>query len=174
MKLHKGDRVRVLSGKDRGKEGEIMRVIPKENRVIVDGVNVSKRHQRATRATMQGGIIDKDMPMNASAVAIVCPNDGPTRIATPSGVTLTGAVDGDRIVVTVTDTGPGMDPAEVPHIFEPFWRGDRAVSDGTEGAGLGLALVRSLVDRLGGVLALDTAPGRGATFRISLPLSIDR
>ena len=57
-----------------------MRVIPKSNRVIVDGVNVAKRHQRATRATMQGGIIDKDMPINASAVAIICPNDGPTRI----------------------------------------------------------------------------------------------
>ena len=60
MKLHKGDRVRVLSGKDRGKEGDVMRVLPKSNRVIVDGVNVAKRHQRATKATMQGGIIDKD------------------------------------------------------------------------------------------------------------------
>jgi len=80
MKLHRGDRVRVLSGKDRGKEGDVMRVIPQTNRVIVDGVNVAKRHQRATRATMQGGIIDKDMPISASAVAIVCPNDGPTRI----------------------------------------------------------------------------------------------
>jgi len=80
MKLVKGDRVRVLSGKDRGKDGEIMRVFPKDGRVIVEGVNVAKRHQRATRATMQGGIIDKDMPMPASRVAILCPNDGPTRI----------------------------------------------------------------------------------------------
>src|SRR3982750_4733905 len=80
MKLHKGDRVRVLSGKDRGKEGDVMRVLPKSNRVIVDGVNVAKRHQRATRATMQGGIIDKDMPIAASAAALVCPNAGPARI----------------------------------------------------------------------------------------------
>ena len=80
MKLHKGDRVRVLSGKDRGKEGDVMRVIPKTNRVIVDGVNVAKRHQRATRATMQGGIIDKDMPIHVSNVAIVCATCGPTRI----------------------------------------------------------------------------------------------
>ena len=57
-----------------------MRVFPKEGRVIVDGVNVVKRHQRATRATMQGGIIDKDMPLPASRVAIVCPSDGPTRV----------------------------------------------------------------------------------------------
>jgi len=90
MKLKKGDRVKVLSGKDRGKEGEIMRVLPDKNKVIVDGVNVSKRHQRATRATMQGGIIDKDMPMPASSVAIVCSTDGATRIGyrfedTPAG-----------------------------------------------------------------------------------------
>jgi large subunit ribosomal protein L24 len=80
MKLRKGDRVRVLSGKDRGSTGEIMRVLPKTNRVIVDGVNRAKKHQKATRATMQGGIIDKDMPVPASSVAIVCSNDGPTRI----------------------------------------------------------------------------------------------
>src|SRR5947208_9492635 len=80
MKLKKGDRVVVLSGKDVGKEGEITRVIPERNRVIIDGVNVAKRHQRATRATMQGGIIDKDMPLPASAVAILCPQDGVTRI----------------------------------------------------------------------------------------------
>ncbi|MGH9301350.1 MAG: 50S ribosomal protein L24 [Acidimicrobiales bacterium] len=80
MKLKKGDRVRVMSGKDRGKEGDIMRVIPAAGKVIVDGVNVAKRHTRSTRATMQGGIIDKDMPMAASAVSIVCGSCGPTRI----------------------------------------------------------------------------------------------
>jgi large subunit ribosomal protein L24 len=80
MKLKKGDRVRVLSGKDIGREGEITRVIPERNRVIVDGINVAKRHQRATRATMQGGIIDKDMPIHVSNVAFVCSNCGPTRI----------------------------------------------------------------------------------------------
>jgi large subunit ribosomal protein L24 len=80
MKLVKGDKVKVLSGKDRGKEGTVMRVLPKDNKVIVDGVNMAKRHQRALRATMQAGIIDKDMPISASAVAIVCPSDGPTRI----------------------------------------------------------------------------------------------
>jgi len=81
MKLRKGDRVQVLQGKDRGKQGTIMRAMPAEGRVIVEGVNIAKRHQRATRATMQGGIIDKDMPMPASAVAIVCPRCGPSRVA---------------------------------------------------------------------------------------------
>ena len=80
MKLKKGDRVRVLTGKDRGKEGEIVRAFPKTGKVIVEGVNTAKRHQKATRATTQGGIIDKDMPLPVSNVAIVCPTDGPTRV----------------------------------------------------------------------------------------------
>ena len=71
MKLKKGDQVVVLKGKDRGKEGAIMRVLPAENKVIVEGINVAKKHQKATRATMQAGIIDKDMPIDASNVAIV-------------------------------------------------------------------------------------------------------
>jgi large subunit ribosomal protein L24 len=80
MKLRKGDRVQVLQGKDRGARGDVMRVLPKTNRVIVEGVNRAKKHQKATRATMQGGIIDKDMPISASAVALICSTDGPTRI----------------------------------------------------------------------------------------------
>ena len=80
MRIRRGDLVEVLSGKDRGKRGAVMRVLPKENRVIVDGVNIAKRHQRPTRRTRQGGIIDKDMPVSASAVGIVCRDCGPTRI----------------------------------------------------------------------------------------------
>jgi large subunit ribosomal protein L24 len=71
MYLKKGDHVVVLKGKDRGKDGVVMRVLPKEGKVIVEGVNVAKKHQKATRATMQAGIIDKDMPIDASNVAIV-------------------------------------------------------------------------------------------------------
>ena len=71
MKVKKGDLVRVMQGKDRGKEGVVMKVFPKSGKIIVEGVNVAKRHQRATRATMQGGIIDKDMPMDASNVMLV-------------------------------------------------------------------------------------------------------
>ena len=81
LKIKKGDRVRVLTGKDRGKTGEVMRSIPEVGKVIVDGVNVVKKHQRATNATMQGGIIDKDMPIPVANVALICPNCGkPTRV----------------------------------------------------------------------------------------------
>jgi large subunit ribosomal protein L24 len=81
LKIRKGDRVRVLTGKDRGKEGEVMHAIPAAGKVIVDGVNVARKHQRPTRATQQGGIIDKDMPLPVSNVALVCPSCGkPTRV----------------------------------------------------------------------------------------------
>jgi len=80
MKIKKGDRVQVLQGKDRGKQGTVMRAIPAKNKVIVEGVNIAKKHQKPTRTTMQGGIIDKDMPLDVSNVAIVCPKDGPTRV----------------------------------------------------------------------------------------------
>ena len=71
MKLRKGDPVVVLSGKDKGKEGTVLRVLPKEGKVIVEGVNIAKKHQRPVRVTMQAGIIDKDMPIDASNVAYV-------------------------------------------------------------------------------------------------------
>ena len=80
MKVKKGDRVKVLSGKDRGKEGEVMRSIPSQGKVIVEGVNMVKKNQRQTRATMQGGIIDKDMPIPVSNVAVVCSTCGATRV----------------------------------------------------------------------------------------------
>ena len=71
MRLRKGDRVVVLKGKDRGKEGLVMRVLPKDGKVIVEGVNIVRKHQKQTRATMQAGIIEKDMPIDASNVAVV-------------------------------------------------------------------------------------------------------
>ncbi|MFN7151362.1 MAG: 50S ribosomal protein L24 [Microthrixaceae bacterium] len=80
MKIRKGDRVRVLTGKFRGKEGEVMTVLPKTNQVIVDGINVAKRHQKPTRAMQQGGIIDKAMPLDVSNVALIDTDGKPTRV----------------------------------------------------------------------------------------------
>jgi large subunit ribosomal protein L24 len=80
MKLRKGDRVVVLTGKDRGKQGEVMRALPKDDKVIVENVNVVKKHQRQRRATLQAGIIDKDMPVPVAAVALLCSKCGRTRI----------------------------------------------------------------------------------------------
>jgi large subunit ribosomal protein L24 len=80
MRIRKGDRVQVLTGKNRGKTGEVIRALPKSDRVLVAGVNIAKRHTRPARATMQGGIIDKDIPLPVASVAILCSKDGPTRV----------------------------------------------------------------------------------------------
>ena len=74
MRIRKGDTVQVLSGKHRGKRGQVMVALPEEGKVIVDGANMAKSHTKHRGATMQGGIIDKDMPLPVSAVAIVCPS----------------------------------------------------------------------------------------------------
>jgi large subunit ribosomal protein L24 len=81
MRIRKVDTVQVLSGKHRGRRGQVMVALPREKKVIVDGANMAKRHTKPRGSTMQGGIIDKDMPLPVSAVAIVCPSCGPTRIA---------------------------------------------------------------------------------------------
>jgi len=81
MKIRKGDKVQVLQGKDRGKQGAVVFAYPKVRKVVVDGLNVAKKHQKPTRAMQQGGIIDKEMPLHVSSVAIVCPScSKPTRV----------------------------------------------------------------------------------------------
>jgi large subunit ribosomal protein L24 len=80
LKIRKGDKVIVITGKDKGRQGEVLRVIPAENRAVVGGVNVAKRHTRQT-ASQEGGIINKDMPIQISNLALRDPKDGkPTRV----------------------------------------------------------------------------------------------
>ena len=76
MKIHAGDRVVVLSGKDKGAEGVVERAIPEKGKIIVEGVNVAHKHQAPTRGDQQGGIIEKAMPIDVSNVAVVSPGDG--------------------------------------------------------------------------------------------------
>jgi large subunit ribosomal protein L24 len=74
-KIKKGDRVIVTTGRDKGKKGEVLKVFPTENRVLVTGVNVVKRHQRQT-AKLQGGIVSKESPIHVSNVAHLDPTSG--------------------------------------------------------------------------------------------------
>jgi len=81
MRIRKGDRVIVRSGKYKGHRSEVVRAMPSENKVVLEGVNVAKRHAKPTARTYQGGIIDKFMPIPVSSVSLVCPSCGePTRI----------------------------------------------------------------------------------------------
>ena len=79
-KIKKGDKVVVLTGRDKGKTGEVVQVMPTEERALVRGVNLVKRHQRQT-GTQEGGIITKEAPLHLSNLAYVDPKDGkPTRV----------------------------------------------------------------------------------------------
>ena len=80
LKIKKGDNVVVLAGRDKGKRGEVVAVMPKEGRALVRGINVVRRHQRQT-GTQEGGIISKEGPIQISNLAIEDPKDGkPTRV----------------------------------------------------------------------------------------------
>jgi large subunit ribosomal protein L24 len=81
MKIRKDDTVTIIAGKDSGKKGKVRRVIPKEDRVVVEGLNMIKRHSRARRAARQAGIIELEAPVHISNVMLLCNKCGkPTRV----------------------------------------------------------------------------------------------
>ena len=79
-KIKKGDRVVLLAGRDKGMEGEVTRIFPKEERVLVSGLNLVKRHTRPSQGDPQGGIKTKEAPVHISNVAFVDSNGKPTRV----------------------------------------------------------------------------------------------
>ena len=80
LKIRKGDKVVVITGKDKGKQGEVIRTIPSENRAVVRGINMARRHTKQS-AQQEGGIIAKEMPLHVSNLALRDPKDGkPTRV----------------------------------------------------------------------------------------------
>jgi large subunit ribosomal protein L24 len=96
-KIKKGDRVVLLTGKDKGQKGSVLKVLPKENRVLVEGINLVKRHTKATQQDPQGGIKTKEATVHISNVALVDKNGKPTRVGFK--------VDGDKKVRVAKTTG---------------------------------------------------------------------
>ncbi|MGE5399824.1 MAG: 50S ribosomal protein L24 [Ignavibacteriales bacterium] len=83
MKIHKNDTVTVIAGNSKGKTGKVLKVFPKLNRVIIEGVNLRKRHTKPNQRNPQGGIVEKEAPINASNVMIMDPKGNkPARIGT--------------------------------------------------------------------------------------------
>ena len=79
-RIRKGDRVIMMAGRDKGRNGEVLKVLPSENRAIVQGINMVRRHQRQTQ-TQEGGIVSKELPVHMSNLAHEDPKDGkPTRV----------------------------------------------------------------------------------------------
>ena len=82
MNIKKGDTVLIIAGKDRGKQGVVSRALPQVNKVIVEGLNIAKKHIRPQGQTRQGGIIEKAMPLQVSNTMLICTECGkPTRVA---------------------------------------------------------------------------------------------
>ena len=73
MKIKKGDQVLIISGKDRGKKGKVFRVLPKKSRVMVEGINIKKKHAKAKRQGGKGQIIELPAPIHISNVKLICP-----------------------------------------------------------------------------------------------------
>ena len=97
-RIRKGDRVVVISGADRGKRGEVLQVLPKEDRAVVQGVSIAKRHTKAQGATQPGGIIEREATIHLSNVMLVDPKtDKPTRV----GFRVIEGSDGARSKVRV-------------------------------------------------------------------------
>lgn len=99
-KIKKGDKVVLLTGKDKGKSGNVVRVFPKEERVVVGGLNMVQRHTKPTQADPQGGIKHKEAPVHVSNVAIVDSNGKPTRVGF--------RLDGDKKVRFAKTTGEAI------------------------------------------------------------------
>ncbi|MDK1489279.1 50S ribosomal protein L24 [Sinorhizobium sp. 7-81] len=101
QKIRKGDKVVVLTGKDKGRTGEVIQVMPKEDRAVVRGVNMVKRHQRQTQS-QEAGIINKEAPIHLSNIAVADPKDGkPTRVGFK--------IDGDKKVRVAKRSGEVID-----------------------------------------------------------------
>ena len=82
MKIKKGDTVLIITGKDRGKQGTVSRAMPQDDKVIVEGLNIVKKHVRPQGQTRQGGVIEKAMPLQVSNTMLICTECGePTRVA---------------------------------------------------------------------------------------------
>jgi large subunit ribosomal protein L24 len=101
QKIRKGDSVVVLAGKDKGRSGEVLQVMPKENRAVVRGINMVKRHQRQTQ-TQEAGIVDKEASIHLSNLALADPKDGK---ATRVGF----KIDGDKKVRVAKRSGETID-----------------------------------------------------------------
>ncbi len=102
MRIKKGDQVIVIAGRDKGKTGEVLRAMPKDGKVLVQGVNVVKKHQKPTQ-TAPGGIVEKSMPIDVSNVSLIDPKDGK---ATRVGYKV---LDGGRKVRVAKRSGEIMD-----------------------------------------------------------------
>jgi heavy metal sensor kinase len=140
--------------------------------------SVERAHDGAARAAMELQAVSSGTGTSLSIVGdphhlerlFVNLLENAVRHTPPEGkITLSARAEGDRILITVTDTGEGISPEHLPHVFESFYRADSARSRDSGGAGLGLAIVRSITEAHGGTVSIESTLGGGTTVFISLP-----
>ncbi|MBC8162291.1 MAG: HAMP domain-containing protein [Roseiflexaceae bacterium] len=137
----------------------------RELRTLTNGVQLRLGHEDALTVTGDRDRI-KQALLNLAANAIQHTSPG-------GSVTLNVARQGEQAVLSVVDTGTGISPEDLPHIFERFYRADRARSRVRGGAGLGLPIVKWIVEAHGGQVLVESTPGQGSTFTLLLPLAVD-
>jgi heavy metal sensor kinase len=146
--------------------GRLVREVAENMRVVADekGVTLSADQVTPCRVVSDGRLVRRVM-YNLLDNAI--------KYTDPGGrVEVTSAADGGTLMVTVSDTGIGIPPEHLSHVFERFYRADPSRAGDRPGAGLGLAICRSIVRTLGGSIALESSPGAGTTVRLTLPLDV--
>ncbi|MFF8731069.1 sensor histidine kinase [Streptomyces sp. NPDC015171] len=143
--------------------GDLLDQVAAAHRVAADATGVALRTEADAAAWL-----DADPVRMRQALGNLVSN---ALRHTPAGgtVTLVARRDGDDVVLTVTDTGPGLAPEDLPHVFERFWRAEKSRSRRTGGSGLGLPIVRHLVAAHGGTADVASEPGEGAVFTLRLP-----
>ena len=128
MYIKKGDKVQVLSGKDRGKQGVVLRALPAENKVVVEGVSVVKKAVKPNAANQQGGIVSQEAPIDASNVNLVCPECGKVtrvgRTARTSCASARSAVTSSKLPATSKLLAKARMPRH-PGLFLSLLIGDR-------------------------------------------------
>lgn len=121
--------------------------------------------------------IDVDLPaVHADAAATIhCLRNllsNAAKYGAGSPVGVKASSDQRTVEIRVEDQGPGIDPVDLPHVFEPFYRGRRAIADQIHGTGLGLSLVRKLIEAQGGTVSVESEPGKGTSFAIRMPAEV--
>ncbi|MEU6476771.1 HAMP domain-containing sensor histidine kinase [Streptomyces sp. NPDC047017] len=142
---------------------ELLAQVAAAHRVAADAAGVALRTEDA-----DGCCLDADPVRLRQALGNLVSN---ALRHTPAGgtVTLAARPDGDETVLTVTDTGTGIAPEDLPHVFDRFWRAEKSRSRRTGGSGLGLAIVRHLIAAHGGTATATSQPGTGSVFTLRLP-----
>ena len=121
-------------------------------------------------SSVRPALVDGD-PRRLEQIAVNLLSNALRYTDSGGSVTITVRPDGDRALLEVRDTGIGIAPDDVPRVFTRFWRGEKSRSRATGGAGIGLSIVKELVQAHDGEVAVESSPGEGSAFRVSLPLA---